>query len=296
LDFQQENKSIFETETPKSNKMTSTSKFDNKKVTDVCDKFIVWCLMKFDKKLNVENVRKFLEDEDKMEEFKFECSNNYIKGRFDIVKYANKTVDFDIQQLFCADICCEMIQQISEYAKEFDLGVEDLFQLRKFNIQGEWELYVFDNVASPRITKLLKIVKEKEEQRQRDSDDEDEASWKREKEITKIEEQISKIDEFYAPKEGMGGVLDVGTNKEQILQRKLFLLMGEDTRMTCGCCKGDCMWENDYEPFNKIKREWLDLVIARGMFPNVDWKKKSISFTPIAEMMKDEWNKQNPVW
>ena len=116
--------------------MTSTSKFDNKKVTDVCDKFIVWCLMKFDKKLNVENVRKFLEDEDKMEEFKFECSNNYLKGRFDIVKYANKTVDFDIQQLFCADICCEMIQQISEYAKEFDLGVEDLFQLRKFNIQN----------------------------------------------------------------------------------------------------------------------------------------------------------------
>ena len=94
----------------------------------------------------------------------------------------------------------------------------------------------------------------------------------------------------------MGSVLNVGTHEEQILQRKLFLLMGEDTRMTCGCCKGDCMWEEDYEPFNKIKREWLDLVIARGMFPNVDWKKKSISFTPIAEMMKDKWDKQNPVW
>lgn len=146
-----------------------------------------------------------------------------------------------------------------------------------------------------------------------------------EEKITKIEEKISKIDEFYAPKEGMGncclckglmsnkwgnnpaplkkrgkccdkcnadkviparmgGVLNVGTHEEQILQRKLFLLMGE------------CMWENDHEPFNKIKREWLDLVIARGMFPNVDWKKKSISFTPIAEMMKDEWDKQNPVW
>lgn len=89
-----------------------------------------------------------------------------------------------------------------------------------------------------------------------------------------------------------GGKSILGTHEEQVLQSKLFLLMGEKKHSKTG----DCMWEHDYEPFNKIKRDYRDLVIARGMFPNVNWRKKSISFTPIAEMMKDEWDKQNPVW
>ena len=78
-----------------------------------------------------------------------------------------------------------------------------------------------------------------------------------------------------------GGKSILGTHEEQILEKKLFLLMWEE------------MWEQDYEPFNKIKREYRDLVFARGMFPHIDWRKKSISFTPIAEMVKDEWDKQN---
>jgi hypothetical protein len=86
----------------------------------------------------------------------------------------------------------------------------------------------------------------------------------------------------------MGGLCDLGTHEEQVLQAKLFLLMGEE--MTGFL---EPMWEQNYAPFNKIKREYRDLVIARGMFPNIDWRKKSISFTPIAEMMKDEWDKQN---
>ena len=88
-----------------------------------------------------------------------------------------------------------------------------------------------------------------------------------------------------------GGKSILGTHEEQVLQAKLFLLMGEE--MTGFL---EPMWEQNYAPFNKIKREYRDLVIARGMFPNIDWRKKSISFTPIAEMMKDEWDKQNLIY
>ena len=89
----------------------------------------------------------------------------------------------------------------------------------------------------------------------------------------------------------MGGLCDLGTHEEQVLQAKLFLLMGEEKTGFL-----EPMWEQNYAPFNKIKREYRDLVIARGMFPNIDWRKKSISFTPIAEMMKDEWDKQNLIY
>jgi len=88
-----------------------------------------------------------------------------------------------------------------------------------------------------------------------------------------------------------GGKSILGTHEEQVLQAKLFLLMGEEKTGFL-----EPMWEQNYAPFNKIKREYRDLVIARGMFPNIDWRKRSISFTPIAEMMKDEWDKQNLIY
>tara|TARA_R110000803_G_scaffold12755_2_gene36390 strand:- start:664 stop:1446 length:783 start_codon:yes stop_codon:yes gene_type:complete len=162
-------------------------------------------------------------------------------------------------------------------------------------------------------------------------------------EIAEIEDTITRMDEFYAPKEECGkcclckgmmsnnwgnnpaplrkrgkccdkcnaekvvparmrnidGVArfggksfyNLGTHEEQVLQAKLFLLMGEKKNSWTG----DCMWEHNYEPFNKIKRDYRDLVIARGMFPVVNWRERSIAFTVIAEMMKDEWDKQNPV-
>ena len=146
--------------------------------------------------------------------------------------------------------------------------------------------------------------------------------------IKTTEDRIAAIDEYYAPKKGMGncclckglmsnawgnnpaplrkrgkccdkcnvdkviptrmgGMMEMGTHEEQILKTKIFVLMGDVREVS------EPMWEQDYAPFNKIKREYRDLVIARGLFPHIDWRKRSISFTVIADMMKDEWDKQN---
>ena len=93
----------------------------------------------------------------------------------------------------------------------------------------------------------------------------------------------------------MGGMFLMGSHEEQVLQSKVMGMFGKVE----GSPTTVWIWEMDYEPFNKIKREYRDVVIARGVFPLINYKgdeghrNGSISFQSISEMMVLEWDKQN---
>tara|TARA_R110000751_G_scaffold57939_1_gene122651 strand:- start:362 stop:649 length:288 start_codon:yes stop_codon:yes gene_type:complete len=93
----------------------------------------------------------------------------------------------------------------------------------------------------------------------------------------------------------MGGMFLMGSHEEQVLQSKIMGMFGKVEKSPTTVW----IWEMDYEPFNKIKREYRDVVIARGVFPLINYKgdeghrNGSISFQSISEMMVLEWDKQN---
>jgi len=94
----------------------------------------------------------------------------------------------------------------------------------------------------------------------------------------------------------MGGMYVMGSHEEQILQGKVMKLFGTVEELPH---QQVWVWEMDYEPFNKIKREYRDIVFARGMFPVINYKgdsghrNGSISFKSVREMMVAKWDTAN---